>query len=245
MYRTNGFPSSRVFALGLPCADDDDNGHSGLSTGAKAGIGAGVGVAAVLLIPALGACFAVHHHRRAKVRKLEAANIASVDPKHMSGATTLAPGSPNMQQRTNPVGHYDLGGYAQPHGYTPAFEYMQAQTVQDTYGNYGIHPVPLGMPMHIPGSQGYVGLSPPSSHSPPPVYPYTQYKDIPEFDAASVVPNTEHQGDLRVLGHFSDMRSQESVTDRSAMNSPYGDMGQVAELPSDGGSIRHGHQLPR
>ncbi|KAK5037067.1 hypothetical protein LTR13_004872 [Exophiala sideris] len=223
---------NEVFALGLPCADNPNEKHSGLSTGAKAGIGVGVGVAALLLILALWACIAVRHHRRAKMRKLEPANAASVDPKHMSVATTLAPGSPNLQQRNDPMGHYGLAGYAQPHGYTPAFGYMQAQSAHDTYGNYGIHPVPVGMPMHMPGPQGYNGIPPPESQSPPPMYP--QYKDIPEVDGTSVVPKPAHQEDVQILEHLSDTRSQESMTDRTAINGFSGNMGQAAELSSDG-----------
>jgi hypothetical protein len=56
----------QVFALGLPCADDDDDGkkeHEGLSTGAKAGIGAGVG-AGVLLAIALGVWICIRIRRR-------------------------------------------------------------------------------------------------------------------------------------------------------------------------------------
>lgn len=43
---------NQVFALGLPCADDNAGG-SGLSTGAKAGIGVGAGVVGLLLISSI------------------------------------------------------------------------------------------------------------------------------------------------------------------------------------------------
>lgn len=60
---------NQVFALGLPCADDeetDKEGH-GLSTGAKAGIGVGVGLGALLLILlSIWACFRVRRHRKRK-----------------------------------------------------------------------------------------------------------------------------------------------------------------------------------
>lgn len=215
-----------------------------MSTGAKAGIGAGVGVAGLLLILALWACLAVRHHHRAKMRKLENANTAGGDPKHMSVATTLAPGSPNMQQRTDPMGHYALVGHAQPHGYTPAFGHMQAQTAHDTYGNYGVYPVPLSMPMHMPGGQGYMGTPPPGSQSPPPVYPCAPYKDIAEVHGEPVVPNPAHQAPY-VPGHLSDTRSQESMTDTTAINSSSGNTGQPAELMSSGSRIERGRRSSR
>lgn len=62
--------SLQVFALGLPCADEEEGEgaeneeeHGGLSTGAKAGIGAGVGVGALLVI-ALGVWLCMKRRRR-------------------------------------------------------------------------------------------------------------------------------------------------------------------------------------
>ncbi len=168
----------------------DHGDHTHLSTGAKAGIGAGIGVAVLLVILGLWACLAIRHRRRKKMRALEAAANAAGGPirpgagpdtgayaaavgagneaKHMSMATTIAgpPGSPGMQQQ-QPM----MGGYGQPHGYGPAFGYVQPQQQQhpgmmqmpqDPYGGA------YGMGLQHPGGGGGAFYSPPMSQSPPP-----------------------------------------------------------------------------
>ncbi|KIX99785.1 uncharacterized protein Z520_04421 [Fonsecaea multimorphosa CBS 102226] len=211
---------NQVWALGLPCADDEEGGeegdHTHLSTGAKVGIAVGVGVGGLLIIGFLWACLAVRHRRRAKMRKLEAANTAAggpirpesgayaaaqENPKHASMASTMvAPtpsiGSPNM--------HEPYGSPPGTHGFSPAFGYaappqaqppqmMQMQVQQDPYGHaYGIHTIPQGYPL-----VGY----PQSQSPPPPFYPSGggggsygsqaagQYKDaVPAEVAGNDVP---------------------------------------------------------
>ncbi|OAP56389.1 hypothetical protein AYL99_09568 [Fonsecaea erecta] len=231
---------NQVWALGLPCADDEDEeDHTHLSTGAKIGIGVGVGVAGLLLIGLFWACLAVRHRRRAKMRKLEAANTAAggpirpestayaaaqENPKHMSVATTMAPspsvGSPHMMQQQ----------YGSPtHGFSPAFGYAapqqgqppQMMQVQDPYGHpYGIQAIPEGYP-----PMGY-----PQSHSPPPpFYPsgggggsYSQagpYKDaLPAEVAGDEVRHFSPQSHRESMGFSaSDTRSQ--VTSTTAVGS--------------------------
>ncbi|KIW93858.1 uncharacterized protein Z519_05173 [Cladophialophora bantiana CBS 173.52] len=230
---------NQVWALGLPCADDNakEENHTHLSTGAKIGIGVGVGVAALLLIGFLWACLAVRHRRRAKMRKLEAANTAAGGPirpesgayataqensKHISVATTMAPspgmGSPNMMQQA-------YGSPAQ-HGFSPAFGYAAPQAqppqmmqVQDPYHHpYGVQPAPQGYP-----PMGY----PPSSQSPPPFYPSggsygaqtQQYKEPPAEVAGDEIryfhPHRESTG----LG-TSDTRSQTTSTTAVGSSQP-------------------------
>lgn len=167
---------NRVFALGLPCADDaeEEGGHSGLSTGAKAGIGAAVAVGGILLILGIVALVLVCR-RRTKKRDPDAtrselpvggtagapaAVAVGPDGKHFSTASTMTPGSPvmysppqiqpqtQMQQYTNPLVP-GMGGYSQSHGYSPAFGHsQQSNIVHDQYGGvYSIQPLAqAGMP---------------------------------------------------------------------------------------------------
>ena len=80
---------NQVFALGLPCADDDDD--SGLSTGAKAGIGVGAAVGGLILITlAIWFCL-IARKRRQKRREEEtksaaAAAVAAAAQLRYSGA---------------------------------------------------------------------------------------------------------------------------------------------------------------
>ncbi|KAK5258824.1 hypothetical protein LTS13_007757 [Exophiala xenobiotica] len=258
----------RVFALGLPCADnaeEDQGGHTHLSTGAKAGIGAGIGLAALFVILGLWACLAVRHRRRKKMRALEAAANAAGGPvrpgasgpetggayaaaaglggvgneaKHMSMATTVTgpPGSPGMQQQS-PL----MGGFGQPHGYGPAFGYVQPQQhqgmmqmPQDMYGGA------YGMGVQHPGGGGF--YSPPMSQSPPPPPGYGYYagqnKDgghgvvmMPpaEVDGGQVAPHRVSAGPPQGMGmSVSDTRSQgtESVT---AVNSGHSEAAELSD----------------
>ncbi|KAK5269692.1 hypothetical protein LTR99_007128 [Exophiala xenobiotica] len=259
---------NQVFALGLPCADnaeEDQGNHTHLSTGAKAGIGAGVGLAALFVILGLWACLAVRHRRRKKMRALEAAANAAGGPvrpgasgpetggayaaaaglggggneaKHMSMATTITgpPGSPGMQQQS-PL----MGGFGQPHGYGPAFGYVQPQQhqgmmqmPQDMYGGA------YGMGVQHPGGGGF--YSPPMSQSPPPPPGYGYYagqnKDgghgvvmMPpaEVDGGQVAPHRVSAGPPQGMGMSgSDTRSQgtESVT---AVNSGHSEAAELSD----------------
>ncbi|KAK5447838.1 hypothetical protein LTS15_009337 [Exophiala xenobiotica] len=259
---------NQVFALGLPCADnaeEDQGDHTHLSTGAKAGIGAGVGLAALFVILGLWACLAIRHRRRKKMRALEAAANAAGGPvrpgasgpetggayaaaaglggagneaKHMSMATTITgpPGSPGMQQQS-PL----MGGFGQPHGYGPAFGYVQPQQhqgmmqmPQDMYGG------PYGMGVQHPGGGGF--YSPPMSQSPPPPPGYGYYagqnKDgghgmamVPpaEVDGGQVAPHRVSTGPPQGMGmSVSDTRSQgtESVT---AVNSGHSEAAELSD----------------
>lgn len=157
--------SNRVFALGLPCADDnEEKGHSGLSTGAKAGIGVGIAVGAILLILGIVACCLLYR-RRKKKRDPNAtrselpvpgtAGAASPPPplggpdgKHFSTASTMTPGTPvvypqpQSQPQSQPQMHQysnpnvpGVGGYSQSHGYSPAFgPSQQSHILHDQYG---------------------------------------------------------------------------------------------------------------
>lgn len=191
-----------MFALGLPCADDEES--SGLSTGAKIGIGVGVGVAGLLIIGGVWACLAIRHRRRAKMKKLEeqaqatptvpqqapihpepgayAATAAGVDPKHMSTSTTVT-GSPQMQQHPQQQGMMAAPvpyGYPQQqhHGYNPAYGYMQTPMPmqQEGFSPYGIHPhhaQQQGIPYALHTSpQGYY----PQPHS---LSPYSSQPQSP------------------------------------------------------------------
>ncbi|OQV05293.1 hypothetical protein CLAIMM_10059 [Cladophialophora immunda] len=250
---------NQVWALGLPCADDEEGGeeggdHTHLSTGAKVGIGVGVGVAVLLLIGFLWACLAVRHRRRAKMRKLEAANTAAggpirpesgayaaarENPKHISVATNMAPspamGSPNMMQQQHPYG-------SPTHGFSPAFGYAAPQSqppqmmqVQDAYGNpYGIQALPQGYPP--------MGYPQQSQSPPPPFYPSGgsygqagQYKDAPAEVAGDEVrhfsPHRESTG-----FSASDTRSQVTSTTAVGSSQPGTEQKPPAELSSQGRS---------
>ena len=167
--------------------------------------------------------------------------VAGADPKHMSTATTMTgPGSPMMP------------GYGQQPGYSPAFGYAQPQHVmQDPYGGhgqggYGIQQSPMmqqGYPQM--GMQGYPGMSPPLSQSPPPPsYPYGIQKDS---YSPAVAPVEVDGGDVPVSANFnrqstgfsqsgvgSDARSQ--VTSTTAVGS--NDRSNAAELTSSP-SVHH------
>ena len=160
--------NDRVFALGLPCGDDDEEEHSGLSTGAKAGIGAGVAVGTLLLALAIIALWKICRRRRENSEKdaiaselpVQAAAAGGPETKHLSAATTMTPGSPAMypalqtySQSQTPMHQYnhpqvpEMGGYSNSHGYSPALGHGQAQMVQDQYG--GVYRIqPAGMPSH-------------------------------------------------------------------------------------------------
>ncbi|EXJ82783.1 hypothetical protein A1O3_06598 [Capronia epimyces CBS 606.96] len=254
---------NQVFALGLPCADDEGEESeeaTHLSNGAKAGIGAGAGVLALLLIGGLWACLAVRHRRRGRMRKLEAAateaggpirpgaaqdkkqggayGASSAEPKHMSVATTVTPGSPALVQ--HPGYGSGMAGYQHPHphGYGPAFGYTQpppqpnvmmhqnqayhvSPSPPPVYG-YGPHyneaagpnANPLGIFQGAPGLVAHGGQTNPS-----PVYPV-------EIDAGELKPNLSPG----ILSRCSDTHSQ--VTSTTAVNSTSLGAG-AAELGSD------------
>ncbi|KAK6366517.1 hypothetical protein LTS17_010603 [Exophiala oligosperma] len=174
---------NQVFALGLPCADDEgedeDKDETHLSTGSKIGIGVGVGVAGILLSLSVWACLAVRHRRRKRMRALEVAATQAGGPirpshldtttgptpnnqgKHVSTATTISPQTiPASPQQMSHVGGY----LQQGHGYGPAFGYQQPQYPQyPQYPLYQQHD-PYGGP---PNSGFY---QPSQSQSPPPMY---------------------------------------------------------------------------
>ncbi|KAJ9610792.1 hypothetical protein H2200_005569 [Cladophialophora chaetospira] len=239
---------TQVFALGLPCADDEDEeDHTHLSTAAKAGIGAGVGVAALLFIGFIWGCLAVRVRRRRKMKSLQDANTAAGGPirpesgayaaaqsdsKHMS-VNTAGMGSPVMQQQ-QPYGSPTQTQY----GFSPAFGYgapqMQPGMVQhDAYGNpYGIQPM----------GQGYPAMNPyPQSQSPPPpFYPSggsydPGYKPPAEVAGSDVHPVSSHRQSMGM----SDTQSQ--VTSTTAFTGSHNQGGEPrppAELSSQG-SVRH------
>ena len=175
----------RLFALGLPCADKEEE-STHLSTGAKAGIGAGAGVLALLIIGFFWGCLAVRHRRRRKMKALQAANTdaggnirpeagayaaAHTDSKHLSSATT-ATGSPMMQQK-------QLYGAPTPHGFGPAFGYAPHDQIQGHMVQQDAYGQPYGMQPVGPGYPGGMNLYPQSQSPPPPFYhpnmaPYDQ-----------------------------------------------------------------------
>lgn len=79
---------NEVFALGLPCAG---SGHSGLSTGAKAGIGIGAGVGGLLLVGLVIFIMFLVGKRRLKKRQQSPTTINTsyypLQEKHMSKTT--------------------------------------------------------------------------------------------------------------------------------------------------------------
>ncbi|OAL36393.1 hypothetical protein AYO20_04289 [Fonsecaea nubica] len=246
---------NQVWALGLPCADDEEGeeeeDHTHLSTGAKIGIGVGVGVAGLLIIGFLWACLAVRHRRRAKMRKLEAANTAAggpirpesgayvaaqENPKHMSVATSM--GSPNMMQQQQQQPPYG----SPTHGFSPAFGYTvpqaqppQMMQVHDAYGHpYGIQAVGPGYP-----PMGY----PQSQSPPPPFYPsggsyghQGQYKEAPAEVAGDDVRHISPRRESMGLS-ASDTRSQ--VTSTTAVGSSQAGVEPKppAELSSQGNQV--------
>jgi hypothetical protein len=138
----------RVFALGLPCADEEpEKGSGGLSTGAKAGIGAGVSVAALLAIAFFAwLCLRRRKHNREAGKNNVGGNASApattwtayqsniqsaggtMDPKHVSAVSTMSPASPPL-------------GQGQPQGMYPQMQPYLGMQYQ--------------MPMQ-PGMQGYV-----------------------------------------------------------------------------------------
>ncbi|KAK5064828.1 hypothetical protein LTR84_000662 [Exophiala bonariae] len=175
---------NQVFALGLPCADDEGDGeHSGLSIGAKAGIGAGAGVGALLILFAIIACFMVAKRRRKKnkqqqqqqhdpttsssglpVPQMMAGTGSGVsDGKHLSAATTMTPGSPIMfpQPQTQP----QMNQYIQPQ-YPGA---MGGQPQSHGYSPAFGHSQPLGPPQMVQDQYGGMYNMQPTASQP---YPY-------------------------------------------------------------------------
>ena len=201
--------SCRVFALGLPCKDDKEGEHSSLSlsTGAKAGIGAGVGLAFILSVFLL-AWFILRHRKHKKEKAADQARISShpmaIDPKHASSstATTMMPGSPIMstqgayfqQQQQQPMLGYPsphqpgmyppMQGYVQPHGFSPAFGYVQPGGHDSIQSQYG-YPIQPGMM--------YPGVYNPYSTStspPPPFHTGPEQKPV-EIDGGVVIAAPE------------------------------------------------------
>ncbi|KEF60812.1 uncharacterized protein A1O9_02374 [Exophiala aquamarina CBS 119918] len=179
---------NQVFALGLPCADDVEEEHSGLSTGAKAGVGAGVCVGALLLmLSILAGCMACLRRRKKSDKDVVASEhpvtagavetaAGGQDAKNLSAATTMSPGSPSMysalqmqsqlQTQMHQYSHSHShvpgigGGYADSHGYSGAYGHGQAHMVQDQYG--GIYSI---QPAVMPGSPNHQQQPHPYQHS--------------------------------------------------------------------------------
>ncbi|KIW10396.1 hypothetical protein PV08_11358 [Exophiala spinifera] len=175
---------NQVFALGLPCADNAE-GESGkdkthLSTGAKAGIGAGVGVAGILLILGLWACLAVRHRRRKKMRALEAAATAAGGPIRpgvvVDSAVAAPPGASAYTAAAgqNPNGDFDFNNDKLKHMSTattispplpgsPRHPQQQQMSYNNTYMGGG------------GGGGGIYGQPQPPQHGYSPAFGYPQY----------------------------------------------------------------------
>lgn len=161
---------NRVFALGLPCAETE---HSSLSTGAKAGIGAGVCVAFLLLLLLCG-YFLIRRHREKRkaaesILSDQSATSAEMS-KRLSVTSSLPPGSlpssptsPTLMQ--GPLGsffpqqyvqpQYPMNmqpqGYPQPHSFGPTFGFVPQQPLSQAMGAYG-SPYPTYRSGALPGS---------------------------------------------------------------------------------------------
>lgn len=203
-----------MFALGLPCADDEEEeeGSGGLSTGAKAGIGAGVGVATlagVLLFAWF--CFRRRKHRREaeKSKHIAAPNTpalsssayndnalsagGSMDPKHISAISTMSAYSPqpSYSQPSYAGMPYQtpmqpgIQGFGYPQAYSPTFGYMPQQQPM----------MPQDMNQHFPQGYGPVVYPGYGTGSPPPPFynPGSEVKPV-EVDSGQPVQRVTSPG---------------------------------------------------
>ena len=142
---------NQVFALGLPCADDDNDEPTGLSTGAKAGIGVGAGVGGLILLGlALWFCLLAHKRRQKK----------------RAATTTTAPqygGAPNEMHENKQYPTFLPGspqpGYAVPTGPGSPLNHHQSLGT-DTSWSSQTHTMPGHMSLSSDGIRQYGPLSP-------------------------------------------------------------------------------------
>jgi hypothetical protein len=108
---------NQVFALSLPCGDASSN-NSGLSTGAKAGIGVGAAVGGLILITlAVWFGFVAHKHRQKKAAQAQVpANTTGPQMYENKQYSMFPPGSP---QAGYPVLPGQLSPPIQQQGYGP------------------------------------------------------------------------------------------------------------------------------
>lgn len=200
-----------MFALGLPCADEEEEEEAsgGLSTGAKAGIGAGVGVAAIAAIVFFAwLCFRRRKHRREaeKTNASAAPNTpamslsayhdnmesatGTMDPKHVSAISTRSAHSPqpSYSQPSYAGMPYQtsmqpgIQGYGFPHAYSPTSGYMPQQQPM----------MPQDINQHFPQGYGPVLYPGYGTGSPPPPFynPGSEIKPV-EVDSGQPVQRVQ------------------------------------------------------
>jgi hypothetical protein len=169
---------NQVFALGLPCGNDgvDKSSSSGLSTGAKAGIGVGAAVGGLILITlAIWFCWIARKRRQRKESQAQGpANTAG-----LQYGDAPNQGYENKQYPTSPPTTYSApSGYQgspqiPPHGFGPHTSWQQPPVTQSGH-----------ISVSSDGMRTYSGSTPGS----PPGY-------IPEMPAYQVQAST-HRHEL-------------------------------------------------
>jgi hypothetical protein len=207
----------RVFALGLPCADEEEpkhEGSGGLSIGAKAGIGAGAGVVTILAIILFAwLCLRHRKHRREEKKAGLSPNpntpaiastaynetahnpAGSIDPKYVSGVPSMTPSSPPLGpghvQGVYPQSPQPYPGvvYQVPVQAMPGYGYQQPYSPPFGYiGPQGQMIMPQDVNQHFTPVYGPVMYPSYGTGSPPPFYNTNPGSEVKPVEADSGQP---------------------------------------------------------
>lgn len=205
---------NEIFALGLPCAEEEGgSSHSGLSTGAKVGIGLG-SAGAFLLLLLLWAFLAAQHKKHKKEKETAQGQTPnqpwSPTSKHISAVSTMPPVSPiNSQNAYTAQQQHQVYGYPSPGG---TQTYASGQTFPSPHQGWGhdsMMSTPSGYPHSGSYQPGFLPSSPPVQHNPhlgPRVFEVdggpvmVQHPHIPEGKIAEVSGSESGARDLSEAG---------------------------------------------